>query len=237
MNNSVSNNTNFKGAFLVKYPKTITGIREGLEKNLGNHGKSVFESFGGNENTVLYILRNNKDYDVAKFINKNSISFRYLPEFDTKALYEIGGTLKNVETYLTENKSKFIQKASELMEFVNANREGRRSKQSKPKTMFYETVKEKLKINIQGKVKKNNRGVYTIEDKEHNGLLSISPKSKLGFIYVYVKPSNEYDPIRRYAVNEQGDIVATFQTPAQINKFKEMFKKAARDFLDNCSGK
>ena len=86
-------------------------------------------------------------------------------------------------------------------------------------------------INVQGQKQKDSKGVVTIKDKANDGLVKISPQSKFGISYVYVKPSNKYDPIMRYAIDSEGNKLATFQTPEGIKKFSENFNKAIRHHL------
>lgn len=226
MNNNISS-TNFKGTFLVNYKNTLPGMRKALEEKAGKHGKIIFENFEGKD-SVLYVLRNSKDYDVANFIKKNELRFKYMPEIDTKLQFESDAPEK-VEEYISKYKPKVIRKISEMIDFVTNNRQ--KNKAIKDSHIsFYDKILTNLKINIVGQKQKNSKGIMTIKD-DKGGFVCISPKSKNGFSYVYSKPSNSYDDIMRYAIDENGNVVRTFQDPDAITKFSENFNKAVKHHL------
>ena len=53
----------------------------------------------------------------------------------------------------------------------------------------------------------------------------ISPRTKLGTRFVYKVPNKEYESIKRYAFDENGNILKTFDGPNGIKTFNEQFRK------------
>ncbi len=228
MNNNVSS-TNFRGAFILNFSKFGPEMREGFEKTVGGNGRIIMENFGRKDN-ILYVLKNSKDYNAANYIKANGMRFKYMPEIDTKLRFDSYHP-EGAEEYIAKNKPRVITKTRELMDFIAGNRTKNKAVKNSHKNI-YDKICEKLMINVQGTKQKDSRGVMTIKDKTADGLVKISPQSKYGISYVYVKPSNKYDPIMRYAVDTEGNKLAVFQTPEGIKKFSENFNKAIRHHLN-----
>ncbi len=229
MNNNVSSvNPNFHGAFILNFSKLGSGMREGFEKAVGGNGRIIMEDFG-RKDRILYVLKNSKDYNAANFIKSNGMRFKYMPEVDTKLRFDSYHP-EEAEKYIAQNRPRVITKMRELMDFISTNRTKNKTVKNSHKNI-YDRICENLMINVQGQKQKDSKGVVTIKDKANDGLVKISPQSKFGISYVYVKPSNKYDPIMRYAIDSEGNKLATFQTPEGIKKFSENFNKAIRHHL------
>lgn len=225
MNNTISTNTNFKGAFRINYNKTISGTREYLEKNLSStKGMVIYDNFVA-PNETLYILRNSKDYDFAKFIEKNNLEFEYFPEISTNLRITKNELLSNIQT----KKFTIIDTVSKMMDFVTNNRMNVRAKRALVKT--HEKILKNIFHNLKDNKAKDSKGIVTLEDKATGEMIKISPKSKFGISYIYHKPALENEGIKRYAVDDEGNILARFDSPSSIIKFGENFSKAVKHHL------
>lgn len=227
MYNKISN-PSFKGAFLVNYNKTPSNMRQEFENVVGQHGKIIYDNFEG-ENNVLYILRDSKDFDVAQFIKRNALKFKYIPEVTTKLQFEPSEP-DAVKNYISNNNVTIIKTLPKLLEFVVNNREKCRAVKNSH-IGFYKTVLKNLHIDTNIRGTKNNKGVFVIKDKANDGIICFSPKSKNGITYVFVKPSNCYDPIKRYAIASNGDVLTSYQSAEAIIKFNESFNNAIKHHL------
>ena len=226
MNNTISTNTNFKGAFRIDYNKALKGTREYLEKGLSTtKGMTVYDNFGAPNNT-LYILRNSKDYDFAKFIKKNKMKFEYFPEIDTTTKLNKKEILSTIE----EKKVTVIDKISKMMDFVVNNRMSIRGQ--KPVEKSHKKLLKNIFHNLKDQQPKVSKGVITLEDKTTGEMIKISPKSKFGISYIYRKPALKSEDIQRYAVDSEGNVLATFDSPSAIIKFGENFNKAMKCHLN-----
>lgn len=228
MNNNISNQS-FKGGFLINYKNAPKNMRAMFNEATGKNKKQIFENFMGDKNLVFYLMKHSRDYDAAEFICKNKLKFEYFPEMDTMLRFDLYNPSEVIDFIQTKTPQK-INKFDELKRFVENFRTKCRAKYiGKPR---YEDSSEKilkgLKIEIEGVKTKNNKGIITIKDTKNDGLVVISPKSKFGISYVFHKPSNKYENERRYAVNEAGELLATFNTPDGIRKFNECFNKTLK---------
>jgi len=48
----------------------------------------------------------------------------------------------------------------------------------------------------------------------------------MGTYFVMVNPKNDYDPIKRYAFDDKGNLLKTFEPPNGIKLFNDKFKDA-----------
>lgn len=225
MNNTISSNINFNGAFKIDFNKTLTGTRKYLEKSIsGTKGVTVYDDFGSPNNT-LYILRNSKDYDFAQFIKKNELKFEYIPEIDTTTKQSKKELLSAIE----EKKVTIIDKISTMIDFVTNNRIGIQAK--KPTVKTHEKLLKNIFHNLKDKKAKNSQGIVTLEDKTTGEMMKISPKSKFGITYIYHKPALKNEAIERFAVDDEGNILASFNSPSSIIKFGENFNNAVKHHL------
>lgn len=227
MYNQISS-PSFKGTFLINYAKTPANMRQEFEKVVGSNGKIVYDNFDG-ENKVLYVLRDSKDYDVARFIKRNALSFRYFPEVSTKLKFDSFNP-EVIKDYLANKNLMVIKTLPKLSDFVINNRESCRAIKNSHLN-FYKLVLKNLHIDTDIKGQKNSKGVFVIKDKANDGIICFSPKSKNGITYVFIKPSNNYDPIKRYSVTPNGDILSSYNSPNGIIKFNEMFNDSIKHHL------
>lgn len=224
-NINISNNCSFKGAFLLNFNKTLPGTREGFEKSMGKIKGQVFENFDGKNGDVLYVLRNSKDYYAANFINRNKLKFHYIPEISSNQCFEPDKP-KTVINYIKKTKPRIFRKFGEMMNFIKENREECRAING-----YYtcEKILNNLRIELNGKKEKDSKGITTINDGL--GFLVLSPQNANGTSFAYVKPNNNYDNARRYAVDKDGNILTAFNTPNEMLEFKKQFVQSIKHHL------
>lgn len=228
MNSISNNNVSFGGTFVINYKKSIPGMREGFEKAIGNHRRIIFDGFNGKKDTVLYVLRNCKDYDAATFLKTNNKRFKYMPDVDTKAQFE---TLEEAEKYISDNNPTVISKIKDLMSYVAENRIKQRANYRRP---INEYIFKRFGITSDEVTRsKDSRGIVLYSDKKTGkARVQISPFNENGTYFVRVKDSTYPYDISRYAVDKDGNFLHKFETPEEINTFKEKFEAAWR-FLCN----
>ena len=222
MNSVSNNNVTFGGAFVINYKKSIPGMREGFEHAIGKHKRLIFEGYNGKKDTVLYVLKNSKDYDAANFLKRNNKRFKYMPDVDTKLRFEY---LEDAEKYISENKPVVISKIKDLMNFVTENRLKQRANYRRP---INEYIFKKLGITNDEVVRtKDSRGVVLYLDKNTDKpRVQLSPYNENGTTFVRVKDSTFPYEVSRYAVDRDGNFLHKFETPEDINTFNDKFKKA-----------
>ena len=110
---------NFKGAFLINYKKALPETRKCLEELIGPHKRQIWDTFSGKDKQVMYVMKNSKDYDVAHFVIKNDLNFKYYPEVSTKLQFEPDKP-QDVISYIKTQHPKLIQKPYELMEYIKS---------------------------------------------------------------------------------------------------------------------
>lgn len=228
MSNNISN-ISFKGSYLINYRNSSKLARETFEKAIGEHKRQIFDTFEGKKGQVLYVMKNSKDYDAAQVVKQHHLNFKYFPKMDTTLRFDTEKP-EDVINYIKENKPEPITKLSDLMKYIENYRIKCRAKykDSLPQKSLVDSILENLKIEMKGEKTRNPKGIVTIKNEVNNGLVVISPKSKFGISYVFHKPANKYEHEQRYAVNESGEVIATFSTPDGIKRFKECFMNATK---------
>ena len=219
---------NFKGAFLINYTKARPETRKCLEDLIGAHKRQIYDTFAGKNNQVMYVMKNSKDYDVAHFVQKNRLNFKYYPNVCTKLCFEPDKP-EDVLKYIKTQRPQLIKKTTDLIEYIKAHRTICRAKKDS-----HLSVADKI-INIlhydknAGKKEKLTNASTIFTDNNTGDRIVISPKSALGTRYVCVTPKREYEEIKRLAFDEQGNILKTFSPPDGIKLFNQLFKKAIKD--------
>lgn len=95
-------------------------MKEEFDKAVGANGKIIYNNFP-DKNKTFYILKDSKDYNIAQFIQRNNLKFRYFPEMNTRLCFEPSEPEK-VTNYIKVNKPYTIRKISDLIAFVQENR-------------------------------------------------------------------------------------------------------------------
>jgi len=228
MQNNISNGQTFRGAFLLNFNKTLPGTREAFERSMGKVKGQIFENFRGNEGDTLYVLRNSKDYYAAYSILMNNLKFAYMPDVDSKLRFDTFEP-ETVINYIDKIKPKQIRRIDKLMSYIKENRESCKSKGGFNNPC--DGLLDKLKIKFNGKRTKNCKGITTLKDDKTDGFIAVSPVNANGTYFAYVNPGNKYEHETRYAVDKQGNILASFTTPDEMLLFKKKFAEAVKHHL------
>ena len=217
----------FGGSFLINYKKAILGMREAFESAVGKPKVQVFDSFNGKENQVMYVMKNSKDYDAATFIQKNELNFKYYPEVSTKLQFELDKP-QDIVAYIKSTKPKLIQKHHELAEFISKCRENCRQVKDSHLSLV-DKILGSLHIdkNSGEKIKKSN-AVTIFTDKETGKKVFVSPKNHHGTSFVLVNPNNSYEDVSRYAFDDRGNLLRSFEPPNGLKIFMEKFNEAIK---------
>ena len=222
---SNKNTPQFSGAFLINYNKALPGVREGLENVIGLHKRQIYDNFNGKKNHVMYVMKNSKDFDVADFVVRNEVNFRYYPDVDTKLRFDIDKPQDVIE-YLKKNRPKILQKPHELLEFMTKNREFCRKRENSHLSAV-DMILQSLKFDGKsGQKLKHSQGYTVFTDNETKNKVVVSPKTQKGTRYVFVNPCKSYEDVKRYAFDEKGNMLRTFGTPDGIRLFNDLFRKA-----------
>lgn len=228
----MDNNINFTGAYLINYKKAIPNLQAGFERAIGDHKRQIFRNYAGDKDTVLYVLKNSKDYDAAHFIHKNEMKFQYMPDVDTKLQFDERKPEEPVK-YLQENTPKVITKMKELVKFVEENRLKNRAVKDSHLSLVDKILNN---IGVKPKVKAqffDKTGVIKFIDKNAGGEIIISPKGQNSISYVYYKPFNKYDLPTMFAVDKQGKKIAVFEDADEILQFRKNFNNAIKQYSHN----
>ena len=224
-----NNQQSFKGAFLINYKRAIPGLQEGFETIVGQHKRQIFRNFNGDKNSVLYVMKNSKDYDVAQFAARNEMKFKYMPDVDTRCRFD-EELPEEVVDYMSKNKPTVIDKVSELLDYVAQNRfrcRARKDSHIDRHTRFMNN----MGFDFKGEGKTNSRGVTLFIDEKTGKKAVISPKTNSGFRFVAIKPPKKSGEPEIYATTVDGKIVEKFEFPNELLRFRASFKKAIREHL------
>ena len=217
---------NFQGSFLIKYQKHIPELKEGLEEVIGKNHKQIFENFNNKKNQVMYVLKDSKDARVTKYLEKNNLSFKYYPSMNTKCRFDETEP-EGVIEYIRKNKPTAYSTIDETITAI-ANRGIKiRKKQTPTNAPDIENILASLKFDRkEGEINSIKNEIVRFIDNLTQEKIFISPRTKLGTRFVYKVPNKEYEAIKRYAFDENGNILKTFDGPNGIKTFNEQFKKA-----------
>lgn len=219
---------NFKGAFLINYKKALPETRKCLEELIGPHKRQIFDAFSGKDKQVMYVMKNSKDYDVAHFVIKNDLNFKYYPEVSTKFQFEPDKP-QDVISYIKTQHPKLIQKPYELLEYIKAHRENCRAQKDSHLSIADKILNVLCYDKNAGKKEKLSNASVVFIDKNTGDRVVISPKSALGTRFVCVTPKRDYEEIKRLAFDENGNILKTFLPPDGIKLFNQQFKNAIKE--------
>lgn len=219
---------NFKGAFLINYKKALPETRKRLEDLIGAHKRQIYNTFTGKDCQVMYVLKNSKDFDVAHFIHKNELNFKYYPDVCTKLQFEPDKP-QDVINYIKTQHPKLIQKPFELLEYIKSHRENCRARKDSHLSIADKIVNILRYDKNACKKEKLSNASIVFTDCNTGDRIVISPKSTLGTRFVCVTPKREYEEIKRLAFDEKGNILKTFSPPDEIKLFNQQFKNAIKN--------
>ncbi len=228
MQNRINNNINFQGGFLINYKSAVKGTQELLENRIG-HGKQIFRNWNGDGNSVFYVMKDSKDYNIAQFVKTNELKFQYYPELNTKLRFDTYEPQTFIN-YLKENTLKVINKFDELMDFIAVNRQHKAIPNSH--LSVEQRILNKMQINIDGKKPvTNSKGITRVKDKNSGKIAIFSPQSATGARYVHIVPEKSHWNSEFYMVDNEGNILKQFSSVDGIFAFTEGFNKAIKHHL------
>lgn len=218
-----SNNINFQGGF--RFPNMKTTAKNQLP-NVFKKGKQIFYDFE-KKGDVFLLTRPEKDYAIAKFIQKNKLKFEYYPELSTTTRSLDCEIHEPLTEMLNELNPKKITSEKEMMETLKAKAraENEALQQALPK-ISPERIEEDarilagLGISIKDAKHEIKDGLHTLKSTTTNEKAFVSAPSKNGFRYIMYVPASLEEEVKRYAVASDGMILATFETPTEITQFK-----------------
>ena len=218
-----TSNTNFQGGF--RFVNMKTTAREQLP-NIFKKGKQIFYDFE-RKGDVFLLTRPEKDYAVAKFIDKHNLKFEYYPEISTttRALdCEIHEPLTEMleelnPKVITSKKDMFASIKANLKEVSLANKT--LTSAIEPSTLEVDSsILSKLGIDIENSTHEVKDGLHIISGNGVREKAFVTPPSKNGFKYVMYVPESYEQDVKRYAVTSEGAVLAEFNTPTEILQFK-----------------
>lgn len=223
-----NNSPQFKGSFLINYKNTLPELKAGLEEVIGKNHKQMFENFNGKKDNVMYVLKNSKDTKVANYIKENKMKFKFYPEVNTKCRFDEQEPEFVIE-YIKKNKPTYYTNTDEMMTAL-ANRGVRiKKKPEGVNALAVDNILNTLQFSRkEGEINLIRDGIVSFVNNSTGDKIIISPSTKLGTRFVYSVPSKEYETIKRYAFDEQGNILKTFDRPDGIKTFNEQFQKAIK---------
>ncbi len=211
------NQTNFEGGF--RFRNMPVNLKETLPELIKNR-RQIFNDFE-NPGDVFYLVRDSADYKVMKFIQNNKLKFEYYPEISTKS---------GMDTEKPEELSKLIRRikqnpittTTQLKKAVNINTKASRIKSADDENI--EKILKTLKLEFKEyKITTLTNKCKILTDSETGKKVWISPPSKNGINYVFVEPKSLDFNTERYAIANDGKILARFCNPDQITQFKKNF--------------
>ena len=228
-NVSNTNSVNFKGTFVVKFPKSIDGLKEAFEESIILNRFHKFENIFGESGKTMYVLRESADLGAVKFLDKNSVrGVVYYPTVTTAIIPS--PNVKTAEIYFTNNEPTQIKSTSKILDYINKN--------FQKYVVMSEAVNKKLNkalkprklaeifnfeiINSKYFPQKGTSEFTGFQDSE----MLISPATSKGNRYIYLKPKNGYGDTKHYLVNSVGSVIKDFKTPDEIKAFNDGFSKS-----------
>jgi len=111
MLNSI-NNTAFTGTFIIKKPTEQQ--RNDLLEIAAKH-KLVYQNFDG-QNNDIYVIKDSRDKDVADYIVKENLKFKYYPELNTNSGFLPFNTSSAINV-LQKNQTPVIDLKNDLIKY------------------------------------------------------------------------------------------------------------------------
>lgn len=217
MDNRINNYQSFKGAFLIK--AIPDKIKPQLTELFPKH-RQIFDNFQNNGDVFL-VVKNSKDLLAANFIKENKFQFKYYPELNTKSGFD-SEKPQAVSDIINSTKPKVITSIKEMFEFLKPINKSLKTVQSDNISQILTSVgldAEDVKI-------KGFKGYKLVTDKEGKVVARISPSGKFGMKFVFIEPKNAEASPLRYAVDNNGNIVAQYSSFKGIKQFRDNFNAA-----------
>jgi len=224
MNNSI----NFKGAFLLKQPKTA--IKKAiLNESIAGKHKQVFENFTP-EGDMLLVTRKGKDNDVADFLTHHRTKYEVYTDLSTKSGFD-NVLYDKAKEILKSTNSKILTTRNELIDFFKLkNFKSPYSKKRKDNPI--ENSLKALGFSDKDQVLTSKNGYFEVNDKEGNLLARISGPGQYGISFAFVKRK---DPITNKLINELdryalrgGEIIFKYTNESGRAQFLKNYNRAVK---------
>jgi len=216
MNTQLSSKQNFTGGF--RFRDIPEGPRTKIQTLIKSRGKQIFNDFE-KPNDVFLVVRDDYDRAVLKFIKENNLKLEYYPQINTKSKLDSEAP-DGLSNLLKENKFKPITSITQFKKHVN-NRNRAAFIENKS-SEYIDNVLSSLCIDNKHPIH-THRGAKVVVDNEFNRKIYISAPSKNNILYVKEQPDSTNQSAQRYAMDFNGNILASYKTPDGIKKFDEKF--------------
>ena len=228
-NISNTNSLNFKGAFVIKFPKSVSGLQEAFEQNIKPNRFHKFENIFGEKGKIMYVFRESGDLCAAKFLSKNRVQgVVYYPDVTTSTIPV--PNIKNAENYFSNENPLQIKSISKIMDYINKNlqkyviqSDAVNKKLSKP--IKPEKIAEKFNFKVVDSKYIPQNGTMKYNGIQESEML-ISPATGKGNRYVFLKPKTGHGDTKHYLIDTNGEIIKDFKTPDEITAFRNGFFKS-----------
>ena len=205
----MENRINFTGSFLIKNPPKMAKIE--IEPLLGRH-RQIFENFN-NTSDIFYVVRPGKDRDIADFILKNHLWFKFFPKINTRSGLDPMYPKSAILTVDTANN--VIKNPSILSKKFNLDYYVDRIFDKNIKGIVHALGFKMNELKI-----RSNGGVTYAFDRNQKHVFKASPTNKNGENYVYVNKDKGSD---RYLIH--GNKIV-YKYPENANYFDDNFDNA-----------
>lgn len=210
-----SRKTNFQGGF--RLINLSPEVKEQVPSIIKKH-RQVFDNFE-KQGDVFLVVKDVANTKVAKFIKDNKINFEFYPTINTKSGLDTERPC-DLTNLIANIKDTPITNFSQFRKNVVMQKREKYITNNSPE--YIDKILKTLCIDNKHQIN-NIKGVMVITDKEYNRKILISPPSKLKIHYVKVESEILDNPIERYAIDSNGNILATYQTPNGIMTFNKRF--------------
>ena len=232
----MDNNINFKGVFVVNKPDVV--LRQAIKTAGKLKPEHILPEYIG-KNNVMYLVRDCFDKNVANIlIGTPNAKFKYYPTLDNKSGFNVENKSKAIDmiakakdTVITTKEkliTVFKQKTRDILK-NNIIRIQERNLKLMSKETFTDFKEDSYRkcIDVQTGICR----IFKEVPNKNNGknirhtLLEISPPDKSGICYAKYTPISIEEPIRRIAINKNGEKMFEYKNPSPMY-FKNNAKNA-----------
>lgn len=211
-------NINFKGAFLIKNPTELTKLKMGA---IAGSKKQIFENFN-NTKDVLYVLKDTRDYDVAKYLYKSYEDAVYYPDINTKSGLDVEKPHLAIRL-LEQKKDSAIRNINDIL-----IRLGLRNKFIENDSSI-ENILKTFNLNFEENSVRLHKGYTVLYNRESKReVAKISKPGRFGLSFVEISPKTSDENPKRYAINKLGEKVVEYKSLAGTKQFIKNFSAAVK---------
>ena len=207
-------NTNFNGGF--RFINMPLEAKKQLPELIGK--KQIFYNFE-KEGDVFLVTRDLSNFKVGQFIKRNKFDFEFYPSINTKCGFD-DEMPEVLSAFLDKLKENPITTRSQLRKYFSKEKFTNIVLSQSPK--YVNNILKALCIDNKYKTK-IVKGISIIEDTEFQRKILISPPSKFNIHYVKIEPKGYDKKVERYAIDSNGNILTTFNTPEAMKIFNNRF--------------